>query len=255
MGMNSSERAKVLKESKTQSVSPKKFKNNQSMLPKRSRNSGEKLWNASKVLEDTRVELKKRRLEIELKKDHEISEKLSEEEIEKIVKLGEEIEEEVQEIATPIPMLLLKEKITQLRGGKTIKFAEQIEKQAKEMQELYKKLELSAKIKEEDLNKLKDIKKESAECCRELVSYMPNSNPRMLYTTVIGVSLAAGLVTSTVLEHTTRLSMLAIISMAAVSALVAGYVTYKTIEPNTKVDESRESHISSTSHSLPQSDG
>ncbi|RDD33710.1 50S ribosomal protein L22P [Wolbachia endosymbiont of Cylisticus convexus] len=229
----------------------KKLKNskNQTMSPKRSRNSGEKLWNASEVLEDTRAELKKRKLAIELKKDPEISEKLSNEGIEKIVKLEGKIEEEVQEIAMPI--LLLKEKIIQLQGGKIKKLAEQVEKQVKEMQELCKKLELNAKIEKEDLNKLKDIKKESAKCWRELVSYMPNSNPIMLYTAVIGISLSVGLVTSTVLEHTTRLSMLAIISMAAVSALVAGYVTYKTIEPNTKVDESRESHISSTSHSLP----
>lgn len=73
----------------------------------------------------------------------------------------------------------------------------------------------------------------------------------MLYTAVIGAGLAVGLVASTVLEHTTRLSMLAIISIATVSAFVAGYVTYKTIEPNTQVNESKEIQIKSTRHSLP----
>lgn len=81
---------------------------------------------------------------------------------------------------------------------------------------------------------------------------MPNSNnSRMLYTTVIGVGLAAWLLASTILEHITRLSLLAIIVIATASALVAGGAKYEALRANTKIDESRESYISSTSHSLP----
>ncbi|WP_353279382.1 hypothetical protein [Wolbachia endosymbiont (group B) of Xanthorhoe designata] len=214
---------------------------------KRSQNSGEKLWNALESLEGAKAELKKRKFEIELKKDDDISD----ERIEKVVELEKKIEKEVEEIAMPISMLLLKETIIKLQGIKIINFVKKVEKQAKEMQELCNKLEFNAEIKEEDLNKLKGIKKESEKYYKELVSCTSNANPIMLHTAVIGVGLAVGLVASTVLAHTTRLSLLAIIVIATASALVSGGATYEALRPNTKVDESRESYISSTSHSLP----
>ncbi|MBS9531758.1 MULTISPECIES: hypothetical protein [unclassified Wolbachia] len=233
--VSAGENSKKLKDGKNQPISPKKFKGSQSMSPKRSQNSGEKLWNVLESLEEAKSELKKRKFEIELKKDT----KISEEGIEKVVELERKIEKEIEEIAMPISTLLLKETIIKLQGTKIINFLKKLEKQVKEMQELCKKLELNAKIEKEDLNKLEDIKKESEKCCRELVSYMPNSNnPRMLYTAVIG--LAVGLVASTILEHTTRLSILAIIGIATASALVAGGATYEALRPNTKIDESKE---------------
>ncbi|WP_353280894.1 hypothetical protein [Wolbachia endosymbiont (group B) of Tholera decimalis] len=245
--VSAGENSKKLKDGKNQPISTKKFKGSQSMSPKRSQNSGEKLWNALESLEEAKSELKKRKFEIELKKDTEISD----EGIEKVVELERKTEKEIEEIAMPISTLLLKETIIKLQGTKIINFLKKLEKQVKEMQELCKKLELNAKIEEEDLNKLEDIKKESEKCCRELVSYMPNSNnPRMLYTAVIGVGLAVGLVASTILEHTTRLSILAIIGIATASALVAGGATYEALRPNTKIDESKEVQIKSSHHSL-----
>ncbi|WP_264682665.1 MULTISPECIES: hypothetical protein [unclassified Wolbachia] len=245
--VSAGENSKKLKDGKNQPISPKKFKGSQSMSPKRSQNSGEKLWNVLESLEEAKSELKKRKFEIELKKDT----KISEEGIEKVVELERKIEKEIEEIAMPISTLLLKETIIKLQGTKIINFLKKLEKQVKEMQELCKKLELNAKIEEEDLNKLEDIKKESEKCCRELVSYMPNSNnPRMLYTAVIGVGLAVGLVASTILEHTTRLSILAIIGIATASALVAVGATYEALRPNTKIDESKEVQIKSSHHSL-----
>jgi len=245
--VNAGENAKKLKEIKFQLMSPKKSKSSQQMSPKRIQNSGERLWNALESLEGAKAELKKRKFEIELKKDDEISD----ERIEKVLELERKIEKEVEEIAMPISTLLLKETIIKLQGIKIINFVKKVEKQAKEMQELCKKLELNAKIEKEDLNKLEDIKKESEKCCRELVNYMPNSNnPRMLYTAVIGVGLAVGLVASTVLAHTTRLSLLAIIVIATASALVAGGATYEALRPNTKIDESKEVQIKSSHNSL-----
>ncbi|WP_341815795.1 hypothetical protein [Wolbachia endosymbiont (group B) of Idaea biselata] len=101
--VNAGENAKKLKEIKFQLMSPKKSKSSQSMSPKRSQNSGEKLWNALESLEGAKAELKKRKFEIELKKDDDISD----ERIEKVVELEKKIEKEVEEIAMPISMLLL----------------------------------------------------------------------------------------------------------------------------------------------------
>lgn len=216
------------------------------MSPKWSQNSGEKLWNALESLQKAKSELKKRKFEIELKKDTEISD----ERIEKVVKLERKTEKEIEEIAMPISTLLLKETIITLQGTKIINFLKKLEKQVKEMQELCNKLELNAKIEEEDLNKLKGIKKESEKYYKELVSYTSNANPIMLYTAVIGVGLAVGLIANTILQHTTRLSMLAIIIIATASALVAGGATYATLRPNTKIDESKEVQIKSSHHSL-----
>lgn len=216
------------------------------MSPKRSQNYGEKLWNALESLQEAKSELKKRKFEIELKKDTEISD----ERIEKVVKLERKTEKEIEEIAMPISTLLLKETIITLQGTKIINFLKKLEKQVKEMQELCNKLELNAKIEEEDLNKLKGIKKESEKYYKELVSYTSNANPIMLYTAVIGVGLAVGLIANTILQHTTRLSMLAIIIIATASALVAGGATYATLRPNTKIDESKEVQIKSSHHSL-----
>ncbi|MEC4734723.1 MAG: hypothetical protein O7161_02055 [Wolbachia endosymbiont of Halictus tumulorum] len=247
MAGNAGDNSKKLKDGKNQPISPKKCKGSQSMSPKQSQNYGKKLWNALESLEEAKSELKKRKFEIELKKDT----KISEEGIEKVVELERKTEKEIEEIAMPVSKLLLKETIIKLQGTKIINFLKKLEKQVKEMQELCKKLELNAKIEKEDLNKLEDIKKESEKCCRELVSYMPNSNnPRMLYTAVIGVGLAVGLVASTILEHTTRLSILAIIGITTASALVAGGATYEALRPNTKIDESKEVQIKSSHHSL-----
>ncbi|MCA7010646.1 hypothetical protein [Wolbachia endosymbiont of Tribolium confusum] len=244
--VSAGENSKKLKNSKNQPMSPKKFKGSQFMSPKRSQNSGEKLWNALESLQEAKSELKKRKFEIELKKDTEISD----ERIEKVVELERKTEKEIEEIAMPISTLLLKETIIKLQGTKIINFFKKLEKQVKEMQELCNKLELNAKIEEEDLNKLKGIKKESEEYYKELVSYTSNANPTMLYTAVIGVGLAVGLIANTILQHTTRLSMLAIIITATASALVAGGATYATLRPNTKIDESKEVQIKSAHHSL-----
>ncbi|WP_264336762.1 MULTISPECIES: hypothetical protein [unclassified Wolbachia] len=238
------ENSKKLKDGKNQPMSPKKSKSSQQMSPKRSRNAGEKLLNALESLEGAKAELKKRKFEIELKKDDEISD----ERIEKVVELEKKIEKEVEEIAMPISMSLLKEAIIKLQGIKIINFVKKVEKQAKAMQELCDKLEFNAEIEEKDLNKLKGIKEESEKYYKELISCTSNANPIMLYTAVIG--LAVGLVASTVLEHTTRLSLLAIIVIATASAFVAGGATYTTLRPNTKIDESKEVQIKSSHHSL-----
>ncbi|RDD35691.1 hypothetical protein Wcon_00106 [Wolbachia endosymbiont of Cylisticus convexus] len=78
---------------------------------------------------------------------------------------------------------------------------------------------------------------------------------QLTYTATIGASLAVGLIVYIALEHITGLSMVAIISIAAASALVAGYVTHTTLRPNTQVNESKEVQINckrqnliSTSH-------
>lgn len=81
--VSAGENSKKLKDGKNQPISPKKFKGSQSMSPKRSQNSGEKLWNALESLEEAKSELKKRKFEIELKKDTEISD-------EGIEKIGKE---------------------------------------------------------------------------------------------------------------------------------------------------------------------
>ncbi|MFL3877324.1 hypothetical protein [Wolbachia endosymbiont of Trichogramma kaykai] len=239
--------SKKLKDGKNQTISPKKLKDSQYMSPEQSQNYGKKLWNLLESLEEAKSELKKRKFGIELKKDTKISEKV----IEKVVELERKTEKEVEEIAMPVSKLLRKEKMIKLQGTKIINFLKTLEKQVEQMQELCKKLELNAKIEKEDLNKLGGIEKESEKCCRELVSYMPNSNnPRILYTAVIGVVLAVGLVASTILEHTTRLGILAIIGIATASALVAGGATYEALRPNTKIDESKEVQIKSSHHSL-----
>lgn len=206
--VNAGENAKKLKEIKFQLMSPKKSKSSQQMSPKRSRNAGEKLLNALESLEGAKAELKKRKFEIELKKDDEISD----ERIEKVVELEKKIEKEVEEIEMPISMSLLKEAIIKLQGIKIINFVKKVEKQAKAMKELCDKLEFNAEIEEEDLNKLKGIKEESEKYYKELISCTSNANPIMLY-------------------------------IATASAFVAGGATYTTLRPNTKIDESKEVQI------------
>ncbi|MGL9725899.1 MAG: hypothetical protein ACR5KV_04420 [Wolbachia sp.] len=84
MGISVGENSKRLKDDRNQSVSPKKFK---SMSSKQSQYSGQRLWNALEALINVGEKLKKIKLKIGLKKDAEISEKLSNEGIEKVVKL------------------------------------------------------------------------------------------------------------------------------------------------------------------------
>lgn len=124
------------------------------------------------------------------------------------------------------------------------------EVQGEKIQELCKRLK-SGTGTEEDQNKLKRaVKGLAKECSKELTNYVSDSNSIMLYAAVIGVGLAVGLIANTILQHTTRLSMLAIIIIATASALVAGGATHTTLRPNTKIDESKEVQIKSSNHSL-----
>ncbi|WP_254229826.1 hypothetical protein [Wolbachia pipientis] len=134
--VSAGENSKKLKDGKNQPISPKKFKGSQSMSPKRSQNSGEKLWNVLESLEEAKSELKKRKFEIELKKDT----KISEEGIEKVVELERKIEKEIEEIAMPISTLLLKETIIKLQGTKIINFLKKWEcskKHTRQVKELW----------------------------------------------------------------------------------------------------------------------
>ncbi|MGL9725900.1 MAG: hypothetical protein ACR5KV_04425 [Wolbachia sp.] len=132
-----------------------------------------------------------------------------------------------------------------------MKLADKLKKQVKEVQELCNKLELNAKIEEKDLSKLKNIKRESEKCYKELMGYVPYSNLVMLYTAVISVGLATGLLVSTILDYTTKLSMLITIGIATAFALIAGSAIYEVLRPRTEVNESRVTYINNNSHSLP----
>ncbi|OCA05984.1 hypothetical protein [Wolbachia endosymbiont of Trichogramma pretiosum] len=227
--VNAGENSKKLKDSKNKTILPKKLRGSRYMSREQRQNYVKKLRNILESSEEAKSELKKRKFKIELKKDN----KISEEGIEKVVELERKTEKEIEEIAMPVSKLPRKERI--------INFLEKSEKQVKEMQGLCRKRQLNAKIEKEFLNKLEDIEKESEKCCRELVSCMTNSNnPRILYTAVIGVGFAVGLVASTTLKYTTGLGMLAIIGIATASALVAGAATYEVLRPNTKIDELKE---------------
>ncbi|WP_143689085.1 hypothetical protein [Wolbachia endosymbiont of Nilaparvata lugens] len=244
--VNAGESARKLKEIKFQPMSPKKFKGSQSMSPKRSRNSGEKLWSAFHSLMNVISELEETKVTVELKKDTEISE----EQLNKIIALKNQVEEETEQIMMPC----FKKIIVELKGTKIEKLSTELKKlaevQGEKIQELCKRLK-SGTGTEEDQNKLKRaVKGLAKECSKELTNYVSDSNPIMLYTAVIAVGLAVGLVASTILEHTTRLSMLAIIIIATASAFVAGCATYATLRPNTKIDESKEVQIKSSHHSL-----
>lgn len=240
------ENAKTLRESKYQLTSPKKFKSSQPTSPKRSRNSGKKLWYALNELMDIISELEETKLIVELKKDTEISE----EQLNKIVALKKQIDEETEQMLIPP----FKQIMQELKGTRIEKLSMELKElaeiQGKEIQKLCKKLKSGAGT-EEDQHKLNSTVKELVEeYSEELINYIPDSNPIMLYTSVIGSSLSVGLITSTVLEHTTRLSMLAIIGIATTSAIVAGCATYIELRPNTKVSESKEVHINCKRHDL-----
>uniref|UniRef100_A0A3B0JJF4 Uncharacterized protein n=1 Tax=Wolbachia endosymbiont of Aleurodicus dispersus TaxID=1288877 RepID=A0A3B0JJF4_9RICK len=244
--VSAGENSKKLKDGKNQPISPKKFKGSQSMSPKRSQNSGEKLWSAFHALMNVISELEETKVTVELKKDTEISE----EQLNKIIALKNQVVEETEQIMMPC----FKKIIVELKGTKIEKLSTELKKlaeaQGEKIQELCKKLK-SGTGTEEDQNKLDSTVKKLVEgYSKELISYVPNSNPIMLYTAVIGVGLAVGLVANTVLKHTTRLSLLAIIGIATASALVAGSATYTTLKPNTKIDESKEVQIKSSHHLL-----
>ncbi|QJT94106.1 hypothetical protein HGO53_01955 [Wolbachia endosymbiont of Diaphorina citri] len=243
--VSAGENSKKLKNSKNQPMSPKKFKGSQFMSPKRSQNSGEKLWNAFHALMNVISELEETKVTVELKKDE-----ISEEQLNKIIALKNQAAEETEQIMMPY----FKKIIVELKGTKIEKLSTELKKlaevQGEKIQELCKKLK-SGTGTEEDQNKLKiAVKGLAKEYSKELTNYVSDSNPIMLYTAVIGVGLAVGLVASTILEHTTRLSMLAIIIIATASAFVAGCATYATLRPNTKIDESKEVQIKSSHHSL-----
>lgn len=244
--VNAGESARKLKEIKFQPMSPKKFKGSQSMSPKRSRNSGEKLWSAFHSLMNVISELEETKVTVELKKDTEISE----EQLNKIIALKNQVEEETEQIMMPC----FKKIIVELKGTKIEKLSTELKKlaevQGEKIQELCKRLK-SGTGTEEDQNKLKRaVKGLAKECSKELTNYVSDSNSIMLYTAVIGVGLAVGLIANTILQQTTRLSMLAIIIIATASALVAGGATHTTLRPNTKIDESKEVQIKSSHHSL-----
>uniref|UniRef100_A0A3B0JKM4 Uncharacterized protein n=1 Tax=Wolbachia endosymbiont of Aleurodicus floccissimus TaxID=2152762 RepID=A0A3B0JKM4_9RICK len=244
--VSAGENSKKLKDGKNQRMSPKKFKGSQSMSPKRSQNSGEKLWSAFHALMNVISELEETKVTVELKKDTEISE----EQLNKIIALKNQVEEETEQIMMPC----FKKIIVELKGTKIEKLSTELKKlaevQGEKIQELCKRLK-SGTGTEEDQNKLKRaVKGLAKECSKELTNYVSDSNSIMLYTAVIGVGLAVGLVASTILEHTTILSILAIIGIATASALVAGGATYAALRPNTKIDESKEVQIKSSHHSL-----
>ncbi|MGL9758018.1 MAG: hypothetical protein ACR5LA_04065 [Wolbachia sp.] len=244
--VSAGENSQKLKNSKNQPMSPKKFKGSQSMSPKRSQNSGEKLWNAFHALMNVILELEETKVTVELKKDTEIPE----EQLNKIIALKNQVEEETEQIMMPC----FKKIIVELKGTKIEKLSTELKKlaevQGEKIQELCKRLK-SGTGTEEDQNKLKRaVKGLAKECSKEFTNYVSDSNSIMLYTAVIGVGLAVGLIANTILQHTTRLSMLAIIVIATASALVAGGATYATLRPNTKIDESKEVQIKSSHHSL-----
>lgn len=241
---NAGGNAKKLRDSRNQSVSPKKFK---SMSPERSQNSGEKLWNAFYALMNVTSELEETKFTMELKKDTEISE----EQLNKIIALKKQVEEEVEQITIPY----LKKIVVELKGTRIEKLSmelkELVETQGKKVQNLCKKLK-SGTGTAEDQNKLDSTVGELVEEYSEkFISYVPDSNPVMLYTAVIGVGLAAGLLVSTALDHTTKLSTLAIIGITTAFALIAGGATYQALRPRTEANESRVTHISGNSYSFP----